>query len=237
MESAAALGGDHAGRGRAFESEGHREKPYLVHDGRRFLLWKNGTQWAPPPPLALANGYQVALEGGGNQVVISRHGKEVSRLVLRKVFDEWLKDEALWGGQPRANELTYIRGRGGGIDGELGSLVTTGCSALGVVTWYELGPSVVPVAAQFLVRIQTTPSPRWFLCGNWALPNPSPSEWESWRSLRPLTCSPGMASCYSTQVRLRRGPGRPPPPGSWSRLTAPEKTGGGWPLSRRNSFP
>jgi hypothetical protein len=105
----------------------------------------------------LSDGSVVALTP--ERISVTSQGREVGSIAFHEVARQWLDQESLWGGHKQANDLTYVLRAG--TDGELtaiSDLTPLDDAALAVLTWRHAG-SGLPIAAQYLVRVQVSPQP------------------------------------------------------------------------------
>jgi hypothetical protein len=90
---------------------------------------------------------------------VSRQGKPVGIFDLSLVLKEWLTDDARWGGHEKANSLRYYASQsGGGVIAVLRDAVTVDTSLYAILSIMLTGPSGIPLAEQFLVRITANPN-------------------------------------------------------------------------------
>ncbi len=131
---------------------------YLVLGTKRIPYYDPGTSNEQLTQVQLPDGAAVTLAPRG-QITVTASGREVGAIAFQDVAREWLDQDSLWGGHKEANDLRYLLRAG--TEGDLttiSDLTPVGDTVLAVLTW-RFGGSGLPIAAQYLVRIETSPQP------------------------------------------------------------------------------
>jgi hypothetical protein len=137
---------------------------YLKKGAQRLLLRRKG-EWMPPlnpAQASLPEGYTLYFKNGrspDSRIELRHHGTSVFTVSLTKLRDRWLQDESLWGDHSGANGMRYRNTHGGGFDVAAGVQLVQGNTVWIVINWRDLSPSVPPIVASFLVRINVSEKP------------------------------------------------------------------------------
>jgi len=132
-----------------------------VRGGRRLQL--SGRK---PPAIVRVGDATISYGEGQNPSLVV--GSTKRPLELGKQVEQWLQDDARWGGHQAANDLRYSYSHGG-IGSDLTEVVPVSDSAaLGIVTLRSGGPSGEPVAQQVLIRLRIDGKDRKAVRVEWA---------------------------------------------------------------------
>ena len=144
------------------------DRTYLMHDGHRLLVREGDVIVLGYPSaldVRLTDGTTLSLPNtiipryAGEQptIIAKRSGKIVAQVKAEEKLNEWLQDDLRWGGHEDGNQMRYMAKDGGGVAARFSCPVVQGQSALAVMSWHFLGPSFMPLAREFIVRVRAQP--------------------------------------------------------------------------------